>query len=77
MASRSTRTGGMFGSMLCSNAKPCSFDLVAIRVERVAHQFGDVGLAKLVLLASGLDAGEIEDVVDQRVSRSLSLRMMR
>ena len=52
--------------MLCSNVKPCSLDLVAIGVERVAHQFDEVGLPELVFLAPRLDAREVEDVVDQR-----------
>src|SRR5689334_9265577 len=41
------------------------FQLVAIRVERVVHQFAHVSFAKVVFLAAGFDAGEIEDVVDQ------------
>src|SRR5205814_9927989 len=34
-------------------------------VQGVANQFGDVGLPEVVFFASCLDAGEIENVVDQ------------
>src|SRR5436190_1079099 len=44
---------------------PMVLDLVAVRVQGVANQFGDVGLAEVVFFASCLDAGEIENVVDQ------------
>src|SRR5437588_4752657 len=41
-------------------------DLVAIGVERVAHQFAEIRLAEVVLLAARFDPGEIQDVVDER-----------
>ena len=47
-------------------------DLVAIGVERVAHQFAHVGFAEIVFLAARFDAGEIQDVVDQR-AKALTL----
>src|SRR6266404_5248305 len=40
-------------------------DLIAIGVQGVAHQLGDISLTHIVLLSSGLYAREIEDVVDQ------------
>ena len=42
------------------------FDLVAVGLQRVPHQFSQVGLAEVVFFASGLDAREIQNVVDQR-----------
>src|ERR1700758_3314358 len=41
-------------------------DFKAIRIERAAYQIANVGLAKAVLLLARLDAGEVEDIVDQR-----------
>ncbi len=46
--------------------KTALLQLVAIGVQRVVHQFAHVGLAEVVFLAAGLDAGEIQDVVDER-----------
>ena len=42
------------------------FYLITIRVERVANQVADVSLAEFIFFAPGLDAREIEDVVDKR-----------
>jgi hypothetical protein len=41
-------------------------DLVAIGIERVVHQFAQIGLAEVVLFAARFDPGEIQDVVDER-----------
>src|SRR5246127_4305136 len=41
-------------------------DFKAIGIERAAYQIANVGLAKAVLLLARLDAGEVEDIVDQR-----------
>src|SRR5262245_38497843 len=40
-------------------------DLIAIGIEGATHQLGEIGLAEVILLASRLDAGEIENIVDQ------------
>ena len=45
--------------------EPLLLYLIAIRVERVSHQFGDVGFAKLILFVTSLDARKVEDVINQ------------
>ena len=42
------------------------FDLEAVRIQRGANEFGEIGFLELVFLAAGFDAGEIENIVDER-----------
>ena len=41
-------------------------DLVAIRVQGVAHQFCDISFTEFVFLAAGLNTGEIQNIVYER-----------
>ena len=47
-------------------SKALLLDLVAIRIDRVAHEIRNVGFAEFILLAAGFDAREIKNVIDQR-----------
>src|SRR5437868_1756823 len=49
---------------LLFKSKSLLLDLVAISVERVAHQLSNVSLSKVILFAPRLDAREVENVAD-------------
>src|ERR1700751_372926 len=46
--------------------KTVLLDLEAVRLQGAAHQFGQIRLLEVVFLAAGFDAGEIENIVDER-----------
>src|SRR5215216_4042154 len=49
---------------LLLESKPLLLNLKTIRVERVAHELGDIGFSEVILLTARFDAREIENVID-------------
>src|SRR4029079_6173724 len=55
---------GNAGIDLLLERKALLLDLETIRIERVAHELGDISVSKVVLFAARFDAREIENVID-------------